>query len=290
MPTSTYVHLPVVAEYLMRIRPASVLDIGVGNGKMGFIARDLLDVMLGGRYRRDEWQLRLDGIEVFGTYIQPHHRAIYDDIYIGDALDVIDGLGQYDLIIVGDVLEHFERAPAQLMLQKCRVHAMKGIILSIPLGERWTQADIYGNEHERHRSFWNREDFEEMAIESWFFTFPTLGLYGSFLITPESFLAAELSREADGLVASGCPEDAIGVLRRAIDTAGPMLALRIRLVEALVKAERIPEAVRELEDACACHPEQSELAPDLRQLRRLAQARGLPPTNDSAQLIASART
>ena len=90
----------------------------MGNGKLGFIVRDLLDVMHGERYRREEWQVRIDGIEAFPDYVQAHKRAIYDDIHIGDAFDVIDTLGTYDVILLGDVLEHFERSRARAISRK----------------------------------------------------------------------------------------------------------------------------------------------------------------------------
>lgn len=43
MPTSPYAHLYPIVEFLNEARPASVLDIGLGNGKLGFIARDRLE-------------------------------------------------------------------------------------------------------------------------------------------------------------------------------------------------------------------------------------------------------
>ena len=89
--------------------PSSLLDIGLGNGKIGFLARDLLDTILGQRYKKEEWEIRIDGVEVFPDYIQEFQKAIYDNIIIGDAFDVIDPLGSYDLIFLGDVLEHFEK-------------------------------------------------------------------------------------------------------------------------------------------------------------------------------------
>lgn len=272
MPTSTYAHVVVVAKYLETVKPSSILDVGVGNGKMGFIARDLLDVMLGGRYRRKEWRLRLDGVEAFADYIQAHQRAIYDEIHIGDAFEVLDRLGQYDVIILGDVLEHFDPVRAREVLRKCVAHAAKAVILSIPLGERWTQEDIYGNPYERHLSFWTREDFEEMAIEAHFFTFQDLGLYGSFLITPDSFRARELADDADRLFEAGHTTEAIAALYGAIAEMGPTLPLKIRLVEFLVRTGRMPEAITELEATCALYPEESGLAAQLLQLRNPARS------------------
>jgi hypothetical protein len=267
MPTSTYAHIAVVAEYLEKIRPESVLDIGVGNGKMGFIARDLLDVMLGQRFRRSEWTLKLDGIEAFPEYIQPHQRAIYDEIHVGDAFEVLDTLGRYDAVILGDVLEHFEPERAHVMLRKCVAHADKAVILSIPLGERWTQEDIYDNPYERHLSFWTRESFEEMAIDARFFTFAGLGLYGSFLITPASFHAGAKMQEADGLFAEGRTAEAIAIVRRAIAESGASLPREIRLVEFLVRAGSLSEAVAVLEGTCARYPDDVALAAQLRDLR-----------------------
>jgi hypothetical protein len=55
MPTSTYSHIPTVIRFLETARPESLLDIGHGNGKIGFLARDLLDVMLGERYHKKDW-------------------------------------------------------------------------------------------------------------------------------------------------------------------------------------------------------------------------------------------
>ena len=79
MPTSPYAHIYITVQFLSSVKPSSVLDVGVGNGKMGFIARDLLDVMCGerGKYKKQDWKTRIDGIEIFPEYIQDHQRAIY---------------------------------------------------------------------------------------------------------------------------------------------------------------------------------------------------------------------
>jgi hypothetical protein len=187
MPTSPYSQIATIVFYLTKLRPSSILDIGVGNGKMGFIARDLLDVMLGERYRKEDWKVRIDGIEIFSQYIQDHQKALYNTIHIGDAFTVIDTLQQYDLIILSDVLEHFEKEKAWLLLDKCATHA-NHIILNIPLGERWTQPEIYGNTHEKHLSFWSRDAFEPFICAKEYYSFDP-GEYGSFLIDSKDYLA-----------------------------------------------------------------------------------------------------
>jgi hypothetical protein len=187
MPTSPYSHIDTVVNYLYKLRPSSVLDIGIGNGKMGFIARDFLDVMLGGAYRRETWQVRIDGIEIFSHYIQDHQKALYNTIHIGDAFEVIDSLPQYDLIILSDVLEHFTGEKAWMMMDKCAARA-KHIILNIPLGETWTQGAIYGNSYEAHLSFWKKEAFQPFVCAADYHSFE-MGEYGCFLIDTRDYLA-----------------------------------------------------------------------------------------------------
>lgn len=164
-----------------------MLDIGVGNGKIGFIARDVLDVMLGERYHKRDWRIKIDGIEIFEDYIQDHQKAIYDRIYVGNAFDVIDELGTYDLIVMGDVLEHFEKNIAWQFIDKCISHAEKHIIICIPLSEKWKQPEIYGNPYEQHRSFWQAEEFEPFICAWEYFNY-SAGKYGAMLVKKEDYL------------------------------------------------------------------------------------------------------
>jgi hypothetical protein len=256
MPTSTYAHISTVIKYLQDVRPASILDIGLGNGKMGFIARDLLDVMLGERARREDWRVRIDGIEVFADYIQAHQRAIYDDIHIGDAFDVIDRLGDYEMIIIGDVLEHFDRDRAEAFLDKAARHATKAILLSIPLGEAWTQDDIYGNDYERHRSFWKVEDLQCYASQAQGYVFEGLGLYGSFLIEPETYRSVRSAKACEQAQSRfpADPESAIEELTRRLDALGPELGGELQLAELLVRHGAFTTAAVRLERARASFP------------------------------------
>jgi SAM-dependent methyltransferase len=187
MPTSPYVHIQTFVDYLIETRPNSILDIGMGNGKLGYVARDLLDVMLGERYRRELWKVRIDGIEVFEDYIQRLHREIYDNIYIGDAFEKIEELGTYDAIFIGDVLEHFEKPKAWEFLDRCIAHTDGHLIINIPLGPEWEQPVIYNNPFEQHRSQWIWPDFQPFTYKYEVFEiYP--GAYGSFLIRKGDYL------------------------------------------------------------------------------------------------------
>lgn len=187
MPTNPYAHIHSFVLYLNELRPKSILDIGLGNGKLGFIARDFLDAMIGERYHKRQWQLQLDGIEVFGDYIQDHQRAIYDDIYIGDAFEMIDQLGQYDMILVGDVLEHFNKQKGTEFLDKCFSHTHTAVSLFVPLGDGWTQEAIYGNPYETHQSSWHLNELKPLCSDHQLFEYGP-GKYGAFLIHKEKYI------------------------------------------------------------------------------------------------------
>lgn len=192
MPTSPYAHIYCYVNFLNKTRPNSLLDVGLGNGKLGFIARDLLDTMLGQRYKKNEWQLKLDGIEVFGDYIQDHQLAIYDTIHIGDAFEVIENLGRYDVVVLGDVLEHFTKEKGWLFLDKCCEHANEALILFLPLGKGWVQGAIYDNPYETHQSCWDTHEMIPMSTGHEIFNYEA-GPYGAFLINKLDYVDHRIS-------------------------------------------------------------------------------------------------
>ena len=193
MPTSIYDHIPIFIDFLRESRPASMLDIGMGNGKIGFVAREMLDIVLGGRHLRKDWRTRIDGIEIFPDYIQAHHQMRQDLEGIADVDAIIDGAQCYDLIVLGDVLEHFEKLRAWDLLDMCMAHTRRHLIINVPLGERWQQGEMYGNLHERHLSSWAWEDFQPFVWKYKFFGTEDIG-YGAFLICKEHYEISKAQR------------------------------------------------------------------------------------------------
>jgi hypothetical protein len=142
-------------DIVMQARPESVLDVGIGFGKFGFLCREYLELW-DGRNAYDHWKRRIDGIEVFETYVTPLQRMIYDHIYVGDALDVLPTLDwAYDLVAIIDVIEHLEQADGARVLKEC-ARVGRSLLISSPKTVR-TQGPVFGNEHEQHRFQWGRE-------------------------------------------------------------------------------------------------------------------------------------
>jgi hypothetical protein len=76
--------------------------------------------------------------------------------------DVIDKLGRYDLIFIGDVIEHFTKDRGVELLKTLLSHANKAVVLTTPATEV-EQGAAYGNELETHRSLWTEEDFRRLG-------------------------------------------------------------------------------------------------------------------------------
>jgi hypothetical protein len=161
MPQSDHWALPWVIETVMRMEPKSVLDVGVGNGQYGIHLRQLLDIGPG-RLTKAEWTTRLDGIELFEAYRNPIWAYCYDEVHIGDCRQILERLDRnYDLILICDVIEHFEREEALRLLDVLRRRA-KWVIVTTPNGP-YTQGTVFGNEGEIHRSEWRPKDFQRIG-------------------------------------------------------------------------------------------------------------------------------
>jgi hypothetical protein len=213
MPTSPYAHLHSFAEFLDQMRPSSILDIGLGNGQLGFIARDLLDVRLGGRHGRDDWRLQLDGIEILEDLIQDHQRAIYNQIHIGDAYEAIDALGSYDMIVLGDILKHFDKDRGWLFLDRCFRHAKKSVCLLVTLGEGSRDTAFGPDPHGQQHSVWSQDEFESFSSDRKICDCQA-GPYGAFLIEKQNYIDHRVERLKVEPYFKGRPSDLHGIRAR----------------------------------------------------------------------------
>lgn len=166
MPTSHFNQLSKVVEIIFRLRPTSILDIGIGCGKYGILAREYLDRPF------EERRVQIDGIEGFAPYVKEGQRYYYDSIYIGNALDLLPGLGQYDLILIIDVLEHFTREDGLAILTLSRQKA-KHVLISTPL-DISVQGPAYGNEYETHRFQWTKRHLKAFGPVTFFRVYQSL--------------------------------------------------------------------------------------------------------------------
>ena len=254
MPVSTSVHLSHCMERISSSRPESVLDVGCGFGLWGFLCREYLDVW-NGRVSRSQWQVRIDGIEVFEPYIQPHQRALYSTIFVEDVREAIKHIGQYDLIIAGDVIEHLDKPAGEAVVKALYEKARKALLINIPLGGGWDHPEAHGNPAELHRSQWDPDDFVQYPGEFTRFKLPC-GDYGVFWCSKdvpgnrvEGLVAAAQLREAQGE-----PDSALRLLVQACDLEPPNQCAVVPLVNFLLERGKQSEAIARLRRAVEMEP------------------------------------
>lgn len=172
MPPSRYEIIPAVMGIIAREQPASILDVGVGGGTWGFLCRQQLEVAQGRGGSPAQWQVTIHGIECFEKYRSPVWDYAYNEVLIGNALDLAPTLGKYEMIILADVLEHLDKEAGQALLEVLLRKASKGLILSFQdaglapeAASAGQQDEIGGNPHEKHQSHWTERDLQKWNVE-----------------------------------------------------------------------------------------------------------------------------
>src|SRR6266704_4473654 len=158
MPSSRPNTIPTVIHLVRQLKPQSILDVGIGFGKWGHLFREYTDINEAERdprrYDRKNWQIQIDGIEGHAAYLTEMHRYLYNQIHLGNACEIIQRLPCYDLIFMGDIIEHMEKKAGMQFLRDAVEKSSKAVIVTTPKYET-AQPDLCANELERHRSLWS---------------------------------------------------------------------------------------------------------------------------------------
>jgi len=163
MPISRPNCLSDLINFIWKINPQSILDVGIGFGTIGVLFREVTDIRWG-RYKK--WKTRIDGIEIFKKYKNPIWKYIYNKIKIGNALTEVPKMPMYDVIFLGDILEHLEKKESLKLLSECIRKAKKYVIVTTPTTFRDNPMRVlmFNNPYEKHRCLLEDKDFPENSI------------------------------------------------------------------------------------------------------------------------------
>lgn len=159
MPTSNTAQIPTIIELIRLLNPKSVLDIGSGWGKYGFLCREYL--------MGDYWDMNytiINAVEGYEKNINKVQKEIYNYIFFTDARNYKSYLDRnYDLIIIIDVFEHFDEETGKEIILNLR-EKCKYLLISIPryvnIQHGFTDDEL---KFEEHRASWTRRMFKNMG-------------------------------------------------------------------------------------------------------------------------------
>lgn len=142
---------------ILDLKSTSILDIGIGFGKWGALSREYTDVWAW-RFYREEWTTKIDGIEIHERYKAPNWGN-YNKIYIGHSNVVLPTLGQYELIIMMEMLEHLSKQDALALLDEAFKHTNQ-LIVSY---SNTPQKNVRDNPFEDHISTWTNDELKRFG-------------------------------------------------------------------------------------------------------------------------------
>lgn len=139
----------LAANWIKEAKPYSVLDIGAGMGIYSIMAKQ----------KGQHWT----AIEVFAPYINMFNlRSRYDEIIVTDARYAnYEKIGNFDLIIVADMLEHMTKDESSelvmTLLQYCH-----NLLICFPIIHHEQHAGLEGNDFETHIDHWTEDEMREL--------------------------------------------------------------------------------------------------------------------------------
>lgn len=169
MATSTPNPLPLVCVITHYLEPKKILEIGPGFGKYGHVFREYGDVnknLYGeNACKKEHFAVKIDAVEVFPQYLTPMHDFLYDKIIVGDALEVVPKIppNSYDMVFMGDVIEHIEKPAAQSLVARL-LEIAKHTLIVTPRSF-FSQDALHGNDKEHHVSHWTWKDFGPTLVD-----------------------------------------------------------------------------------------------------------------------------
>ena len=143
MPSSHFHLIPTILATLGRYPEKRIIDLGCGSGKYGMLIKEYCS------------PTKLDALEVHRDYINDVHFSVYNHVYMMDVMQFDFAKETYDLYLVMNILDHLTREDAITLMEK-----IPGDMLVV-VPQTWYQHD-HEDIWEKHKSFWKREDFNEL--------------------------------------------------------------------------------------------------------------------------------
>ena len=193
--SSPLMHLPLVIPLIDGL---SILDVGCGRGKWGYLMR--VDWWATRKGERDKEPELLVGVDLFLPFLSKvrYHR-IYDDVVYCHASYLPFATQSFDVVLASEILEHIPKEQGLLLLQEAERIAKKSVIITTPhlaFRRRGGLPTPEGfNPLERHVQRWTVKQLRERGYHVW-----GVGLFPmtyfktlNFILSPISYLVPQIA-------------------------------------------------------------------------------------------------
>ena len=165
MASSFYSQIPTILDLVVRLAPRTMLDVGKGLGKYGFLAHEYAGIDV---HRRpdptrtlvDQSRISIDAVESNPDYLWPHVAQLYGEVFVGRIEELYSQLPRYDLVLMCDVVEHMEKTDGVAVL-KHFLQRGSAVVVSTPT-ELFRQ-ELFESADEHHLSHWTLRDFTALS-------------------------------------------------------------------------------------------------------------------------------
>lgn len=152
-------NIPIILKAVQEIQPKKVLDVGAGMGKYGLLIREQY---LSDKAERGEIEpvddIVIDAIEDTKYFLGDRIHSIYNSVFEKDIFQCkeIFENGKYDLILLIDTIEHWEKEKALDLLKEMVEYST--IVISTPKRIGKYKEHFYGDPR-YHITQWSEADF-----------------------------------------------------------------------------------------------------------------------------------
>ncbi len=166
MASSFYDQIPDIINIIIGTKPKTILDVGKGFGKYGFLAHEYFGInntkqINPQKTMAQNSDVAIDAIEVDETLIMPHLSQFYRNVYFGDVFEQYKLMQEsYDLVIMIDVVEHLEKVKT-LELIKDLITKNTIVLVATPIN--FFNQHLYESVYEEHISHWTIKDFQNIG-------------------------------------------------------------------------------------------------------------------------------
>jgi len=149
-PTLDYIRNKIESDDLKSLE---ILDLGIGVGNFGRIIKEFVTI-----------PTKITGVDIYDGY-RNEQWDYYDSIIVGEIRDFLkQNKKKYDVVLLIDVLEHFDKDVGKEVLESIIKQADKALILSTPI-TRYPQGPYDGNAYEEHKAVWSNKEILNMGFK-----------------------------------------------------------------------------------------------------------------------------